>query len=383
MAIRVEQVDKLSRIDRQQWQQLNTANNPFLHYDFLRGLEEHHCLDEHGWQPCHLTFKSADTLLAVLPLYYRHDSYGEFVFDWSWADAYERAGGRYYPKLVSAIPFTPVCGPRLLLADHCQRKQAVRNTMLAAIRQILQAGDLSSWHCLFTAPADQASFRQQNVPLRKTIQFHWHNRSFTSFDDFLNSLTAKRRKQIRRERRRIDEQNIHIERLMGADISERQWAIFYEFYCATFYRRWGRPRLTLDFFKSLSDNLPEHTLLILAKQQTAYIAGAFSMLDDDTLYGRHWGCNRQVDNLHFELCYYQTIEYCIEQGLSRMDAGIQGEHKIKRGFQPVATVSGHLIMHPTFDRAIRNFLREEEQDIDRYLAAMQAHSPYKTQADQP
>ncbi|MGI9229614.1 MAG: GNAT family N-acetyltransferase [Gammaproteobacteria bacterium] len=381
MKLQIEQIGALAIVDRDDWQQLDSAGNPFLQYDFLNGLEEYGCLDGHGWQPCHLLVRSGQQLLAALPLYLRDNSYGEFVFDWAWAEAYQRNGGHYYPKLVSAIPFTPVCGPRLLVRRDAAQPETLRRLLLEAMQKLVQETGVSSWHCLFTGEADQAGLGDSDLLLRKTIQYHWHNQGFDTFDHFLDSLTSKRRKQIRRERQQVAQQQVRIECRNGREISEQQWEIFYTFYCDTFHKRWGSPRLTLDFFKGLSDSMPEQTLLIMAKQGQDYVAGAFAMLDQHTLYGRHWGCGRELDKLHFELCYYQTIEYCIANGLGRMDAGVQGEHKINRGFQPVTAISGHLIRHPGFRQAIGDFLQAEGAETDRYVAALEAHSPYKQRQD--
>ena len=380
MEIVAEQLPALADIPRRDWERLDTAGNPFLHYDFLKGLEEHGCLDGHGWRPCHLALKAGGELLSALPLYWRADSHGEFVFDWAWADAYERNGLRYYPKLLSAIPFTPVRGPRLLIRRDAQDPDALRGLLLQAMRQLLDQSGASSWHCLFTNENDRAALADHGLLQRKTIQFQWRNRNYEDFDDFLAALTSKRRKQIKRERRQIARQQVRVERRSGAEISERQWEVFHRFYCSTFHRRWGSPRLTVDFFKSLSDTMPEQTLLLLARQGQEYVAGVFAMRDEHTLYGRHWGCGPRIDCLHFELCYYQTIEYCIEHRLAALDAGVQGEHKAQRGFDPVVAASGHLIRHDGFRRGIAEFLRAESAGIDRYIADLRAHSPYKEAA---
>ena len=356
-------------------------NNPFLRHDFLAGLEQHKCLAGHGWLPCHLLLNDDDKLLGAMPLYLKDNSYGEFVFDWAWADAYERAGGQYYPKLVSAVPFAPVCGPRLLVHPDYADKNIIKKSLLKACLQRVNANRLSSLHCLFADAYDTGAFAGQGFLLRKTIQFHWHNRNYRDFQDFLDGMSSKKRKQIKRERRQVREQNIQVEILSGREIGERQWREFYQFYCATFYRRWGAPRLTLDFFLSLSENLPEQTLLIMAKHEHSYVAGAFAMRDQHTLFGRHWGCLRQFSNLHFELCYYQTIEYCIQQGLQTVDAGVQGEHKVKRGFEPVGMSSCHWLEHAGFRAAVDDYLHQETAELDRHIAMLRQHLPYKSTAD--
>lgn len=373
----IRRLTSLESINPEEWNGLVNTDNPFLTYEFLHGLEEHDCLQGQGWTPCHFAVYSNNILVGALPLYIKTNSYGEFVFDWLWADAYQRAGGYYYPKLVSAIPFTPVRGPRLLINDTFPDSSAVKNLLLDEIIETTKTTGMSSFHCLFPEQTDQAFYLQHNLLSRKGVQFHWHNRGYSDFDDFLGSLTSKKRKKIKRERRQVNEQGIEIEILTGSQINTVQWKIFYEFYCSTFYRRWGSPRMTYDFFLSLSEKLPDQTLLILARHKREYVAGAFAMLGGGTLYGRHWGCSNQYPYLHFELCYYQTIEYCIRHGLDTVDAGVQGEHKLSRGFQPVATCSYHWIQHPDFMQAVKNFLDREKVEIDAYIEALNRHLPFK------
>ncbi len=377
MEVTVKQTNSLNQVAKADWDQLGSNGNPFLKYDFLNGLERLGCLEGHGWTPCHLLVTGGDSLLGAMPLYIRDDSHGEFVFDWAWADAYERAGGRYYPKLVSAIPFTPVCGPRILVNPSSGKDREIRTLIIKTVTELADRAQLSSFHCLFTGQDDQQVMADSGLLMRKTCQFHWHNRNYDDFEHFLQGLTSRRRKQIKRERRTIKEKNVEILRLRGEDISEEHWAVFYEFYCSTFHRRWGSPRLTLEFFHHLSTAMPENTLLILAKQDKEYVAGAFAMLSDTTLYGRHWGCDRYLANLHFELCYYQTIEYCLENRLSWVDAGVQGEHKLYRGFEPFLALSGHWIRHTGFRAAVDNFLEQESAQMNAYVQSLEAHLPFK------
>ena len=377
MEITIKQTNSLNQVARSEWDQLDINGNPFLRYDFLNGLERFRCLEGHGWEPCHLLVTGEDNLLGAMPLYIRDDSHGEFVFDWAWADAYERAGGRYYPKLVSAIPFTPVCGPRILINPALGRDRGIKALIIKTVTELAERARLSSFHCLFTEEDDQQVMADSGLLMRKTCQFRWHNRNYCDFEHFLQGMTSKRRKQIKRERRTIREENVEILRLRGAEITEEHWAVFYGFYCSTFHRRWGSPRLTLDFFHHLSTAMPENTLLILAKHGKEYVAGAFAMLSDTTLYGRHWGCDRYLANLHFELCYYQTIEYCLENRLSRVDAGVQGEHKLYRGFEPFLALSGHWIRHAGFRDAVDNYLEQESAQMNAYVKALEAHLPFK------
>ncbi len=377
MKITIQRADSLAQVGQQAWEQLDDGGNPFLHYEFLQGLERFGCLDGHGWTPCHLLARSGENLLGALPLYVRDNSYGEFVFDWPWADAYEKAGGRYYPKLVTAVPFTPVRGPRLLVRRELGTAREVKALLVKAAIGLVEEARLSSFHCLFTEQDDQKVLEKHGLLPRHTCQFLWRNRNYRDFDDFLQGLTSRRRKEIRRERTRVRDSGVQVLRLLGADITPAHWAAFYEFYCATFHKRWGSPRLTLDFFMHLGEKLPDRTLLVLARQAGNYAAGAFAMLDDASLYGRHWGCNQYFANLHFELCYYQTIEYCLERRLRWVDAGVQGEHKINRGFEPVLAVSGHWLRHQGFRDAVAGFLRQETMEMNAYVEHLQAHSPYK------
>ncbi|MBI2994111.1 MAG: N-acetyltransferase [Gammaproteobacteria bacterium] len=376
--LEIRQLDGLHDIRPADWDRLAGGGNPFLRHAFLHGLEEHDCLDAHGWQPCHLAAWSGSRLVGALPLYLRSNSYGEFVFDWAWADAYQRAGGRYYPKLVSAIPFTPVCGPRLLIDAEFPGAAAVREQLAAAALHFAERHALSSVHCLFPPADDEPTFERNGFLRRKTCQFHWFNRGYRDFQDFLDALTSKRRKAIRRERRAVGEAGVNIERLDGRDVTDPHWRRFYEFYCSTFHRRWGSPRLTLPFFMSLSRRMPEQTLLILASRRGRCIAGAFAMLGDDAIYGRHWGCEEDLPFLHFELCYYQTIDLCIERRLSRVDAGVQGEHKLSRGFAPIAASSFHWLRHPGFRAAIEDYLKQETREVDAYMESLEFHLPYRS-----
>jgi hypothetical protein len=316
-------------------------------------------------------------LVAAAPLYLRTDSIGEFVFDWSWAEAFQRAGGRYYPKLVSAIPFTPVCGERLLVDPQLPGANAIRADLA---RQLVDFGDanrLSSLHVLFAGPESERALLGNGLVARKTVQFRWQNRGHRDFQDFLDALTAKRRKEVRRERNAVAAAGIEIEVLRGSSIGEEQWRFFHECYCSTFEKRWGSPRFTLDFFQSLGRRLPESTLLLLARRGPKLIAGAFAMQGGNALYGRHWGCLEEVPFLHFELCYYRTIEHAIESGLQIVDAGVQGEHKLARGFEPVAATSCHWIRHEGFRNAVAEFVARESQLVETHVESLLEHSPYK------
>jgi uncharacterized protein len=369
-------VNDLQSISSDKWQTLDYSKNPFLSYPFLSGLEKHNCLQNQNWQPSHIVIEENNELIGVLPLYIKQDSYGEFVFDWSWADAYQQAGRNYYPKLVSTIPFSPVSGSRLL-ANKSHDSLTIKKTLLEAAISLMQKEYFSSLHVLFPDKRDIDILVENEGLKRITCQYHWFNNNYRDFQDFTDTLTSKKRKSILKERREIKNSGIEILRLSGDKITYEQWQEFYQFYCSTFYKKWGEPRLTLDFFQSLGKELPEQTLLILAKQNNETIAGAFAMSDNDTLYGRHWGCSRYVANLHFELCYYQTIEHTIEAGLKKLDAGVQGEHKLARGFHPIAMPSAHWIREDDFRNAISNYLDKETIAMQEHIETLKTHLPYK------
>jgi uncharacterized protein len=373
-------IDTLEAIAPEEWNRC--SDNPFLQHAFLTGLEQFDCLAAHGWYPQHLVAKdSGGQLLGAMPLYAKTNSYGEFVFDWNWAEAYERNGLPYYPKLVNAIPYTPSIGPRLLVMQTLalDEQRQIRTHLLQAAQKLMAEREYSSLHCLFPTPEEAPAFAEQGLILRSGCQFHWHNRGYCDFDDFLDTLTAKRRKEIKRERRSISANGVEIEVLNGHDTTAEHWRHFFGFYRSTFARKWGEPRLTLKFFQHIARTLPALTVLLLARQEGHYVAGAFAMRGVDTLHGRHWGCSTAVPNLHFELCYYRTIDYCIAHGLQRLDAGAQGdEHKFPRGFEPVLTTSAHRLADPRFAKPIRAYVSAERKHIEAYLGMLRTHTPYRT-----
>ncbi|MEX2353760.1 MAG: GNAT family N-acetyltransferase, partial [Gammaproteobacteria bacterium] len=371
----IKKLDSLQSVSPEAWNLLTDGSNPFVQHQYLYGLEQYGCLDGHGWSPCHLAVYSDATLVGALPLYLRSNSYGEFVFDWAWADAYERSGRKYYPKLVTAIPFAPVIGPRLLTRPGLPASNLIKHLLLEQVIQMADRAELSSWHCLFpdVDVLEEDVMSRHDLLQRISCQFHWSNEAYRDFEDFLDALTSKKRKQIKKERKSVHDSGIEIERIRGDQITEEQWSVFYDFYCSTFLRRWGSPRLTLDFFQALGRSMPTQTLLIMAKHGKSYVAGAFAMLGKDTLYGRHWGCTQQFSFLHFEVCYYQTIDYCIKNGLKRVDAGVQGEHKLARGFRPVGCVSWHWIRDPEFRDAIGKYLQMESSEMKSYLDSLNEH----------
>ena len=377
------------------WNTLAGDANPFLRHEFLAALERHHCVgSKAGWIPQHLAVYQDDRLLGAAPMYLKNNSYGEFVFDWAWADAYQRAGLRYYPKLVVAIPYTPATGPRLLLADMDEsanapsvargprldpiaERDSVADTLIAGALEHARRLGVSSLHWLFTTEQDTQRLERHGLLRRVGCQFHWHNNAYQNFDDFLAGFAAEKRKKVKRERRRVAEAGIEIEVLHGDQISEQQWQIFHHFYSSTFWKKGGVASLSLEFFQELGRTMPQNVVLVLAKHNDRYIAGAFNLRGKDTLYGRHWGCVEEFHSLHFEVCYYRAIDYCIAQGLRRFEAGAQGEHKISRGFLPTPTFSAHWLSHPAFSQAIENFLVQEQQHMEYYIDELGEHSPFK------
>ena len=353
--------------DRDQWNALAGADNPFVSHEFLTALEDSGSVGPGtGWQSAPIVIEDEDGgLLAALPAYLKGHSQGEYVFDHHWADAFERAGGSYYPKLQIAAPFTPATGPRLLLSDP-----AYAAPLLAAAEQLCLQNGFSSAHATFIEPGQQPVFEEAGWMLRADLQFHWHNHDFASFDDFLATLASRKRKDLRKERAAAQAE-VDIQRLRGADIRAEHWDAFWEFYQDTGARKWGTPYLTRAAFDLISERMGERVLLVLALKDGEPIAGALNFIGGEALYGRYWGCTREVRFLHFELCYYQAIDAAIGLGLARVEAGAQGGHKLARGYRPVETVSAHWIADPGFRAAIADFLKRERAGVaaDRnYLA---------------
>ena len=377
--MRTHTIHQIDEVHASSWNGLEGGlRNPFLRHEFLSGLERHHCVGEKwGWHPRHLLLEDDEgKLLGALPLYLKDNSYGEFVFDWSWADAYQRAGLRYYPKLVGAIPYSPVSGPRLLVAAGLDRARVKGQLAQAALAYARQEG-VSSLHILFTNEEETALLESQQMMRRSGTQFHWFNRGYRSFDDYLTSFTSSKRKKLKRERRRVFEQGIEIEVLDGHQASAEQWHAFSRFYLATFEKHWGYATLNEGFFRHLGQTLPDSIVLVMAKHRGEYVAAALSLRSDDTLYGRHWGCREAFNSLHFELCYYQGIEYCIANGLRRFEPGAQGEHKVGRGFEPMPTWSAHWLANPQFSAVVQDYLAHEQGAMQTYMDELRGHLPYK------
>jgi predicted N-acyltransferase len=376
--MQVKLVQQLDEISAQAWNALEGGlDNPFLRHEFLAGLEQHDCVGEHwGWLPRHLVLFEGERLVAALPLYLKTNSYGELVFDWAWADAYQRAGLRYYPKLVSAVPYSPVTGPRLLIAADVDREQ-VAALLIDQALELAQEMKVSSLHVLFPHSTDMQRLERHGLMRRTGTQFHWHNRDYRSFDEYLAGFSAQKRKKLKRERRRVAEQGITIDILDGHAATAEQWQVFHRFYRSTFDKRGGYPTLSEAFFRHLGQSLPDSVVLVLASHQGRYVAGALSLRSADTLYGRHWGCEEDFHSLHFELCYYQGLDYCIRHGLQRFEPGAQGEHKVGRGFEPVPTWSAHWLANETFAKAVADYLAHEQETMQDYMQELNEHLPFK------
>lgn len=372
--------DNISSIKAEHWDNLAGDSNPFIQHDFLLALEQHDCLKDWGWYPQHCLLYNEDTLIGACPAYIKDNSYGEFVFDWAWADAYQRNGLDYYPKLVTSIPFTPAQGPRLLASKNHQDSSGnpvspstIKKGLIDALIANAEHNQLSSAHFLFCESDDIDVLAKAGLMQRFDYQFHWQNNSYQSFDDFLSQLTSKRRKNIRRERRKVTEDKIRIEVFNGLELNDEQWELLYAYYRVTFMKKSGTATLTLDFFKAVAHKLRA----VFAYHENRTVAAAICFIGKDKLYGRHWGCSDNYDSLHFEVCYYTGIEYCIKNQLQVFEPGAQGEHKIWRGFLPTKTQSAHWVAHPGFNDAIKDFLHREGNAMEDHGALLSESSPYK------
>lgn len=378
-ALSVRFLHSIAEVDAAHWNALAGEDYPFLRHAFLLALEQSACVSTRtGWEPQHVLveLQPETTPVACLPLYAKTNSMGEYVFDWSWADAYKRHGLDYYPKLISAIPFTPCAGPRLCHSDRVTL-DAVLPVVMAAVQRLAEQRSASSWHVLFPEPELRDQLTAAGLQPRTGCQYQWFNAGYRDFGHFLEGFSSRKRKNLRKERARVADKGITFDVLEGNAITHEHWQRFYRFYQSTYLVRGRAPYLNLDFFMRLGHSMPDKLMLILARKDSEHIAGALFFKGSDTLYGRYWGCTGEYQFLHFETCYYQGIDYCIRHGMARFDSGAQGEHKIQRGFKPVHTWSCHWIRHPDFARAIARFVQDEERHIEAYVTQARELLPFR------
>lgn len=370
----------LIEVSETEWDALGKADHPFTRYAFLYGLELHDCLEPFGWHPVYFLIHEEDSLVAALPAYIKTNSYGELVFDHAWAQAYQRHGLDYYPKLVTAIPYTPATGERFLFNLNRIKpadRKLYRDTLCSAAIQFCKQHDLSSWHILFEDRATLREIESPTMMLRCDIQFHWQNDHYRDFDDFLSRLSSRKRKNIRKERQSSQQYGLDIRMHQGHELGNADWERVYDLYQGIYDRKYGTATLNSAFFKYLGQNLGQRILVALVRDKEEIVACSVFFRSDTHLYGRVWGCDHFYRHLHFECCYYQGIDYCIEQGLEYFDPGAQGEHKLSRGFLPCKTWSAHWLAQPGFIEAVAHFLKQERDYIDAYQSDLMKHSPYR------
>ncbi|MBI3677723.1 MAG: N-acetyltransferase [Proteobacteria bacterium] len=351
--------------------------HPFLRYEFFEAVEQSRSATARtGWQPCHLIIENNGAIDGLMPCYLKSHSQGEYVFDHGWADAFERAGGSYYPKLQASVPFTPVTGLRLLVSANADLEKT-RNALLAAGAAAIKEFDASSLHITFLTEEEWKAAGALGYLQRNDQQFHWENQGYENFEQFLNALSSSKRKNLRRERTAVREAGVTFDWLTGSDITEAHWDTFFAFYMDTGGRKWGRPYLTREFFSRVGASMADQILLVMAKRDGHYIAGALNFSGEGVLFGRNWGCTEFVPFLHFETCYYQAIDFAIARGLKRVEAGAQGEHKLLRGYMPVPTYSAHFIAHAGLRRAVSDYLQRERESVTEQIEALTEHGPFK------
>lgn len=369
----------LSGISQEQWDALGLQANPFVQYRFLRALEESGCVGgKTGWEPAyHLLYgdQGCSELLGAVPAYLKRHSWGEYIFDWAWSSAYQRAGLRYYPKLVVAVPFTPATGPRMLLRPDAP--SGAFSALAESLIQRAEAQELSAIQWLFLGREECQKLEAQGWIGRTDCQFHWSNAGYADFGSFLAEFSSKKRKNVNRERRHVQEAGIVMRVLPGEEISAEVWDLFYRFYRATIFRHGGQAYLNREFFHLLGTSLADAVVMVVAEKHGKLLAASLNMLGGDTLYGRYWGCAEDYNSLHFETCYYRAIEYCIEQGIQRFEAGAQGHHKLSRGFLPTTVYSANWLRHPQFANAVGQYIDQEKQEIEGYMEALAGHAPFR------
>lgn len=380
MPAEIKTVTDIHEIGQAQWDKCAGSDNPFVSFAFLSAMEDSaSTCAENGWQPFHLILKNEDGLvIGIVPLYVKAHSYGEYVFDWAWAEAYERAGGQYYPKLQSAVPFSPVPGPRLLVINDHPDPDSVRRMLIEGLSMLPEKLGMATLHVTFCSGDESKQMRDAGFLTRTGLQYHWHNRGYQTFDDFLGALNSRKRKNLRKERKQVLEAGYTFKALRGDDLKPEHWDRFYHFYRDTSDRKWGQAYLTRQFFELLHERLRDRTVLVTALHDDEMVAGALNLIGSETLYGRNWGTMDRAPLLHFETCYYQAIDIAIEHGLKTVEAGAQGEHKIQRGYEPVITHSAHLIADPGLRRAVAQFLAQEKDHIAQDQEFIKSeHSPYR------
>jgi len=382
-APRVRFLKSIADIDAASWNALTGCEQPFVRHEFLLALEASGCASPRtGWTAQHVVLEDSNgRAIGAMPLYRKGHSRGEFVFDFSWANAYAQHGLKYYPKLLTAIPFTPVRGPRMLAAAGADQS-AIAAALVKAAKDYARSEHLSSWHVLFPSEENLMTLKSAGLIERRDCQFHWFNQGYESFDAFLATFTAEKRKKAKRERRRVADAGIEFDTRLGGEMDNALWRAVYEFYADTFYRHGHEPYLNLDFFKRIAATMPDKLMLKIARHGASPIAVAIFFVSEDALFGRYWGAGGNFHSLHFETCYYQGIEYCIEHKLQRFEPGTQGEHKVPRGFVPTLTSSAHDIVDMRFSAAIRDFAVREARGVDRYAAEVNEHVPYHRAPDE-
>ena len=380
MPAEIRTVTDIHKIGEADWDKCAGTANPFVSFAFLSAMEDSGSANaDTGWHPFHLVVTDDDdTVAGIVPLYVKSHSYGEYVFDWSWAEAYERAGGRYYPKLQAAVPFSPVPGPRLLIRSDHPAPERVRTLLIGALCALPERLGIASLHVTFCSGDESRAMQDAGFLPRTGIQYHWYNRGYDSFDDFLGALNSRKRKNLRKERKQVRDAGYSFEVLSGDDLKAAHWDRFYAFYHDTSDRKWGQAYLTREFFDLLHERVRDRTVLVAAFRDGDMVAGALNLIGTETLYGRNWGTVDRTPLLHFETCYYQAIDIAIERGLKTVEAGAQGEHKIQRGYEPVLTHSAHLIADAGLRTAVARFLDQERHHIaqDREFIVAE-HSPFK------
>ncbi|SOD95009.1 GNAT family N-acetyltransferase [Caenispirillum bisanense] len=378
-SLTLKAVSRIAAVDPAAWDACAGADNPFVSHAFLSALEDSRSASgEEGWQPQHLVLEdAAGRVLAVAPLYLKSHSYGEYVFDWAWANAYAQAGGRYYPKLQCAVPFTPVTGPRLMVRPDAPDPALLRRALVGGMVDLAERLGCSSVHVTFPTEPEVGEMEDMGLLVRLGTQYHWENRGYASFDEFLATLASRKRKDIRKEREKAQATGVRLHTLTGAEITPRHWDAFYRFYQATSDRKWGNPYLTRAFFDLLGERLGDRVVLVTGEDDGRLVCGALNLRGADCLYGRNWGSLGEYRFLHFEACYYRAIDYAIEHGLARVEAGAQGEHKIKRGYLPTPTWSAHWIADPGLRAAVARFLRQERAAMEAEMEDLAEFAPYR------